>query len=350
MPPVTVLVVDDSALTREMITAILSSDEEIRIAGEAKNGIEAVAKVLELKPSVVTMDLQMPEMGGIEAIERIMAVAAVPILVISAVSDAATAYEAVSRGALDVLAKCEVDPDAPDVLISKVKLLAGVRVIPHILGKRTGRLQMETMGRRPVSTTKPYRIVAVAASTGGPKALCTLMGALPANFPLPVVVAQHISDGFAPGLALWLDRISRLRVKTAEEGEPLNAGTVYISPSERHLKIRPDLSVELVARKAGDVYRPSCDVLLRSVAEAYGAGSIGVILTGMGSDGVEGIRSIKDRGGIAIAQDEKTSAVFGMPGVAVALGCIDHVLPLDRIAAELAELAGVGGEFGSGTH
>lgn len=332
-----VLVVDDSSLVREMIASVLALDDEIEIAGQAGNGREAVEKVGLLKPDLVTMDIEMPVMNGMAAIEEIMSVSALPILVVSSRNDAGTAYDAMSKGALDVLSKSEIDFENPWDFINKVKLLSRVRVISHIRGGQSPALERRipsparTAGRR-------VRVVAIASSTGGPKALSALLPELPAAFPCPIVIAQHISDGFVPGMVQWLDKICKLNVKEAREGEVLTAGTVFISPSERHMKIGPDETVAFTDRKPKDIYHPSCDALLASVANVFRADSLGIILTGMGSDGAEGMKAIKKAGGLTIAQDEKSSAVFGMPRVAIESGCIDRVLPLEKMQAEIMSI------------
>ncbi len=297
MPQIRVLVADDSALSRDVITNILSMDNGIIVVGQASNGREAVEKALALKPDLVTMDLEMPIMNGIEAIEKIMGTKAVPILVISAKDDARSAFAAISKGALEVLSKTEIDPETPQVLIQKIKLLSRVKVISHI--RATGQPRIidplpSKAGERPFGAAeKPGRgprVIAIAASTGGPKALSTILPELPENLPSPILIAQHISDGFVAGMVDWLDKVSALKVKLAEDGEPVVEGIVYVSPSEKHMEVRPDRRIGLVERGARDIYRPSCDLLLSSVAERYGTSSVGIILTGMGSDGTNGCR------------------------------------------------------------
>ncbi len=346
MSRIRVLVVDDSRLTRDVIRSILTYDSEIEVIGEAGNGRDAVRKVLELGPDVVTMDVEMPVMNGLEAIKEIMAARAVPILVISSLGDARTAYNAISNGALEVLPKTDVDLENPHELISKIKLLSRVKVISHIkrmsvasdkdVAKPSESRPAQAAAFVPQGTgSRRFRIVAIASSTGGPKALAVLLADLPAGFPVPMVVAQHISDGFVAGMVDWLSTLCKLKIKVAEDGDPVLPGTVYVSPSSRHMKIMKGERVKLVDRKPEDIYRPSCDMLLSSVADAYGARSIGVILTGMGDDGVEGMGRIKQAGGLTIAQDEKSSAIFGMPRVAIEKGYADKVLPLERICSTI---------------
>lgn len=337
MGQIRVVVVDDSDLARELISAILSTDREITVVGEARNGKEAVEMVRELKPDIVTMDIEMPVMNGFEAIEHIMAATAVPILVVTTRGDANTAYAAISKGALDLVVKPDVNLEEAREFIQKIKLLSKIKVITHISGKRVIR---ETKVIKPTvfTGTTPNRVVAIASSTGGPEALSVILSGLPETFPCPLVIAQHNSDGFIPGLVEWLRRISKVKVKVAEEFETIVPGTAYLSPSEKHMEITVTKKVAFLERHPTDIYRPSCDMLLSSVALTYKAKGIGIILTGMGSDGVRGMKQIREAGGATIAQDEKSCIVFGMPKVAIESGCIDKILPLDEMSGEIISL------------
>ncbi len=337
MKPIRILVVDDSLFAREVIVGLLSEDSEIDIVGQAENGREAVEMAMALKPDIITMDIEMPEMDGLEATEQIMSSYAVPILVVTSKGDANTAYTAISKGALEVLPKPEVDPDNPEEFINKIKLLSRVKVIPHILGKQEEKTGIDTF-KKAVSDS-PNRVVAIAASTGGPKALSGLLSSLPENYPLPIIIAQHIPPEFVSGMAEWLNDVSKLTIKRGEEGETLYAGNVYLSPSQKHMTINYKKEITLAEKQPTDIYSPSCDALLSSAAKIYGSKAIGVILTGMGRDGVEGIRQIKAAGGKTIAQDENSSVVFGMPKVAIENNLIDLVLPLNEISGILMNFA-----------
>lgn len=338
-----VLVVDDSDLARELIGAILSSDPEIVIVGEAVNGCEAVEKVRLLKPDIVTMDIEMPLLNGLDAIEQIMADNAVPILVVTTRGDANTAYAAISKGALDLVIKPDVNLEEAPNFIQRIKLLSKIKVITHMRGKSAWQEKtvagMPLTGMPAVTKAASDGVVAIASSTGGPEALSVILSALPGAFSCPLVIAQHNSDGFIPGMVEWLRRISNLNVKVAEEGETVAPGTAYVSPSEKHMEITVARKVALIKRHPKDIYRPSCDMLLSSVALAYKSKSIGVILTGMGSDGSRGMGQIKKAGGATIAQDETTSIVFGMPKIAIDSGCIDRIVPLDEISKAILSLA-----------
>ncbi len=336
MKEIRTLVVDDSPFARGLIIDILSTDKQIKVVGEAANGVEATQKVRDLKPDIVTIDIEMPVMNGIDAIEEIMASNPVPILVVTTRGDAKTAYDAISRGALDLVVKPDVSMEGAREFIDKIKLLSRIKVITHI--SRRAIREVKLTEKLSFGGGEMDRVVAIAASTGGPEALSIILSSLPAGFPCPVVIAQHISDGFVAGMAEWLRKLSKLSVKSPAEGEPLLPGTVYIAPSEKHMEITGAKTIALAERQEKDIYHPSCDRLLFSVARVFGSRSIGVILTGMGSDGALGMEKIKKAGGTTIAQDEKTSIVFGMPKIAIESGCIDKVLPLEEITAEIVRI------------
>lgn len=341
MKQISVLITDDSQFARGLMKAILSEDEEVVVTGEAANGREAVEKNMELKPDIITMDMEMPVMDGLEAIEQIMALRAVPILVVTTHSDAKTAFSAISRGALDLIDKSSVNIEDAREFIKKIKILSKVKVFPHIKGKMGAGRKPDVQPAAPRGKASPDRVVAIASSTGGPDALSVILSMLPGNFPYPVVVAQHIADGFAKGMAEWIGSLSKVKVKMAEADEILSRGVAYISPSEKHMVVNGSRRISLVGRRPFDIYHPSCDMLLSSVAGAFGGRSIGVILTGMGHDGAMGIKDIKKAGGLTIAQDEKTSVVFGMPKAAIDSGFVDKVLPVESIGRELAIIAGM---------
>ncbi|MGR3220678.1 MAG: chemotaxis-specific protein-glutamate methyltransferase CheB [Candidatus Anammoxibacter sp.] len=338
MTPIKLLVVDDSDFCRQIFIDILSSDDQIKIVGEAKNGREAVDMIGRLSPDVVTMDIVMPVMNGLDAIKEIMSTKPLPILVVSEVDDADMAFNALNEGALEVISKSEVDDDDSE-FAKKIKLLSGVKVIKRMAAKIVDYRPSAIKPQVVKTGDKFSRIVAIASSTGGPKALAAILPAFDKDFPFPVVVAQHISDGFVTGLVDWLNSVAQLPVKEGQDKETVAAGTVYISPTEKHMTVDHDGMITMIDRRAKDIYHPSCDVLLSSIADISNVGNIGVILTGMGNDGVAGIKAIKDSGGITIAQDEGSSVVFGMPKVAIENGSIDKVLPLDEIGAEIVRLA-----------
>lgn len=346
-----VLLVDDSSLAREMLREILQQESGIEVVGEAVNGREAIEKARLLKPNLITLDLEMPVMSGMDAITAIMCDKAVPILVVSGVADAQKAYEAVRRGALDVVNKPDASPASMHEFVSKVRMLAGVPVITHIrpvadLSAAPPRLPPQpakAVDLPPAATTTgsgSQRVFAIACSTGGPQVLATLLPQLPTNFPCPVLVAQHISEGFASGMADWLAGLCRLPVRLAVNGEAVCPGVIYISPAEYHCTVSPSRRIVFVERAEHDLYRPSCDRLLESVAEVYREDAVGIILTGMGRDGTLGIARIRGCGGVTLGQDAATSLIYGMNRCAIEAGTVQSVLPDTAIAAEMLKLAG----------
>ncbi len=326
-----VLIVEDSVMAQQMLKEMIESDPDIEVVGIASNGREGVEKALELKPDLITMDLMMPVMSGQEAIDQIMHQCARPILVISSNNDSKVAFDACSRGALDVFPKDDLDPDKCEKLTSKIKLLAKVRVIGHIRPKTA-------VKPVPSENHRDAKVIAIACSTGGPKALSQMLPHLPENFPHPIVIAQHIEDGFTDGLVEWLDQVCPQKLEIGKAGSRLAANTIYISPSEKNMKIGLGGVIEFEERSEKDRYAPNCDVLLNSVAQTYGPKSVGVILTGMATDGVAGMKTIRDKGGQTLAQDESSSVVFGMNRQAIETGCIDKVLPIEEIGQYLAKL------------
>ncbi len=337
--PVRVLVVDDSPVARRVIISHLRRDRGIAVIGEAENGLEALKKVLELKPDLVTIDIQMPMMSGLVAIERIMELSPLPILVLTALEDAETAFSALAKGALEVVEKPRLESPS-SFLAAKIKALAGVKVASPV---RTKEKAAEAWANGTVKPARPAvspGVVAIASSTGGARALSVILSSLPADLGAPVLVAQHMSEGFTEGMVQWLNANSRLEVRTAIDGDAVTPGMVHIAPSERNMSITRTGRIRLSERRPEDIYRPCCDLLLESVARVYGSSSIGVILTGMGDDGVRGIACIREAGGFTIAQDENSSVVFGMARAAIERGFVSMILPLDGIAAELVKRLG----------
>ncbi len=331
--PIRVLVADDSELFRELLVRVVAADPGFDVVAIAADGNAAAALARSVRPDVITMDLNMPDADGFSGIARIMAETPTPILVLTATPEEAVGFRALSLGALDILEKPQAEADLDDfgqLLRSRLRLLAGVKVIRHLRGLRERRMAAARTAVRP-------DLVAIGASLGGPRALATLLRNLPPDFPVPVVVVQHIADGFTEGLASWLATESRLQVREAVDGAPLRPGRVLLAPTGYHL-----LVAEGVARLSDappvDTFKPSVTPLFLSAARAYGPRACGVLLTGMGRDGADGLRAIKEAGGATIAQDEATSAVFGMPRAAIELGAVDRVLPIDDIPRALVEL------------
>lgn len=341
MERINILIVDDSDFTRSLLKEMLSDDSALHIVGEASNGRDAITMAKELHPDLITMDIAMPIMNGLEAIEHIMASNPTPILVLTSLTDAKTAFQAVSKGALEVYRKPRIHADDQKELIQKIKSLARVKVIRHLM--HTSRGSAAPSPRIMKKTSSSYDnsdiryVIGIAASTGGPKAIAEILSGLPADFTTPILIAQHIGSGFSSGLASWFDQICSLRVKIAVQEESLLPGHIYIAPDDHHIMLKENRVIRLQVSQRTDLFTPSCDMLLDSLASHAGKRAVGVILTGMGHDGTKGLCAVHHAGGKTIAQDEKTSVVFGMPGSAIQANCIDTVLPLDRIAHKLVE-------------
>ncbi len=337
---VRVLVADDSATVRLMLRRVLEADPDISVVGMAANGREAVQQAALLKPDLVTMDVEMPVMDGIMAIEQIMAYTPVPILVVSSVvsiTHSANAARALGAGAVDVFSKPDTSSQkgfeaATAVLRSKVKQLSRVRVITHPRGRLT---RQPGEGLAQVSRAASIKLVAIASSTGGPQALQVILSDLPREFPAGIVAVQHIAEGFTDGLVEWLNGNCRLKVKKGVHGDSIMPGEVIIAPDAIHMTVTLERRIALVDKQAPGPHKPSADVLLESVARSYGPGALGLILTGMGSDGAKGMRAIYERGGHTLAQDEKTSVIFGMAQEAIKLNAVEGVVPLPEIGGTI---------------
>jgi two-component system chemotaxis response regulator CheB len=341
---ISVLVAEDSPTARALIVEILRGDPEIQVVGEARDGAEAVALAQALRPQVITMDIRMPRLDGFQATKEIMITAPTPIVIVTAsdqARDVEVAMHSLRAGAVAVLHKppglgsSHFEQAAGD-LIATVKAMSQVKVVRHW---RPRPETLEAPAQKPVRPPPGVRgqVVAIATSTGGPAALARVLADLPGDFPAPILVVQHITAGFTEGLADWLDSVCDLRVKVAEPGEALATSTVYLAPDNHHLGVAGRAAIAVAGAPPVGGFRPSGTYLFESVARSFGGAAVAVILTGMGEDGVQGLRAVRRAGGRVIAQDEKTSVVFGMPGAAVAAGLADQVLPLDAIAARLVE-------------
>lgn len=327
-----VLIVDDSALMREALKQILLSDASIEVVGMARDGKEGAEKALTLKPDVITMDLKMPVMNGIEAIETIMEKRPVPIIVVSSM-DARVIASALSIGAMDFVPVTEEIDQIAKGLIRKIKTASRVKPLR--------RIRIKPLPKAPAPGKKKItdKIIAIGISTGGPQALQVLLSLLPANLPAGILIVQHISNGFIHGMAEWLRATSHVDIKVAAAGDVLKSGTVYFAPDDYHMTIDEGGVIGLKEDTADKrVHIPSIDVMMNSVAASFGENAIGVIMTGMGRDGVEGIKAINKSGGTTIAQDEKTSVIYGMNKLAVDAGYIDKIVALEDMGKELVKL------------
>lgn len=340
-----VVVAEDSATVRALLVEILRGDSEVQVVGEAANGAEAVDLVTRLKPDLVTMDVHMPVMDGLEATKEIMVRAPTPIIIVSSSAsqrEVELSLQAMRAGALLVVAKPD-DPRSPRFDQRRSELVGMVRSMAQVKVVRRWAVRPSPAVRAPLRRTVrggPARLIVVAASTGGPAALQRILTALPGDYAVPIAVVQHIAAGFVGGLAEWLSESCNLKVKVAEDGEPLLGRTVYFAPDDRHFGVTNGARVAIADAAPVNGFRPSGTWLFESAARVFGASAAAVILTGMGTDGVEGLKAVKAAGGLVLAQDEATSVVYGMPREAALAGVVDAVLPVEDIAASLADLAG----------
>jgi len=353
--PLRVLVVDDSALMRKLIPQILQSDASIQVVGTAMDGNFGLKKIDELKPHVVTVDLEMPGMGGLEMLKEIMRRHRLPVIVVSSHSTegASVTLQALALGAFDFVAKPnDVSARMPEIareLIAKIKAAAqsrGVKAVPGL-----GELPRGNKIAAP-NKSQPSRIVAIGVSTGGPNALQIMLSQLPGDFPGSILVVQHMPEGFTEMFARRLDEICAISVKEAQSGDLLLAGRALICPGSRHLKAKRlplgDVAV-LSDEPRVNGHRPSVDVLFRTVAEEFGSKSVAVLMTGMGEDGAQGMGTVKAAGGMTIAQSEDSCVVFGMPKAAIERGYATRIVGLDALAHALQAQCAPGKDSFDGT-
>lgn len=348
-----VLIVDDMVTVRMALRFILESDPELNVVGAVGSGEEALAFCRKSRPDIITMDINMPGMGGYEAIRQIMGETPCPIVVITGIDSQYlmdVSFKALALGALTVLPKLRgFSPDDEEAknLIQQIKIMAGVKVVRRSLrGESTPAVSEKIIARPtiPVKDPLPLRphnqaqVVAIGLSTGGPPALQTILGSLPASFPLPLVIVQHISQGFMFGLASWLSNVTPFRCKVGELGETIKPGTVYLAPDNTHLTFKGTANLWYESTEPVDGHRPSATVLFESVAQNFGPKAIGLLLTGMGKDGARGLKAMYDAGAYTIAQDEASSLIFGMPKAAIELNAVKEVLSIDQIAPRLKSL------------
>jgi two-component system chemotaxis response regulator CheB len=360
--PIRVVIVDDSPTARELLVTILQGTEGIQVVGVGRDGEEAVRLSRRLRPDVMTMDVRMPRMDGLEATRCIMRDVPTPIVIVTASlmrADMDLTFEALRAGALTVVRKPGLaDPATCDKVIQTVRLMSEVPVIHHWgRGEQRPLVRFEDSSEparsvlseveEPVVLPLPIdaddqrrvQMIGIASSTGGPSALATVLGPLPTDFPVPILVVQHISRGFVAGLAEWLDGETPLRVGLAGHGDTPQPGTVLLAPDDYHVRVNAQGVVELYREQPYKGLRPSANYLFHSLARAYGPRAMGIVLTGMGDDGVEGLESLHRAGGFTMAQAEQGCVVYGMPRQAVACNAVDRVLTLEQIALTLDQIA-----------
>lgn len=357
MLTIKVLVVDDSLFMRKLISRLIDEDAALQVVGTARNGVEAVELVKKLRPDVVTLDIEMPEMDGLEALDKIMTARPTPVLMLSSLTQegAHATIQALQAGAVDFISKPSgsISTDlykVKDELVAKIKLAAQIPARTLTLPGMNMNAGMKVRHREkktgiPLPPVKKFdQIIALGTSTGGPKALEAVLTALPADFPYPLLLVQHMPPKFTASLAARLDSISAIRVVEAQDKELITGGTAYIAPGNYHmtavLKNR-EFRIELHQLPPRNGHRPSADVLFNSVSGLSGLKKHFVLMTGMGSDGAQGMLSAKQAGAHStIAEAKETCIVFGMPRSAIELNCVDYTVPLHRIASKLEEVTG----------
>jgi two-component system chemotaxis response regulator CheB len=366
---INVLVVDDSALMRKVVSDILKEDPEMKVISTARNGLEAVEKVEKLRPDVVTLDVEMPVLDGLHALGYIMSECPTPVVMLTAIDSRAaeSTLNAFEYGAVDFIQKPSgnISLNIADIAIeirTKVKMASKVDLKKlgfmeeHVKKAREndGKVLQTAEKRQPARKIKHHakgKIIAIASSTGGPRALEQVIPRLPGNLKVPVVVVQHMPAGFTASLAQRLDSQSEVTVTEAKNGDVLHAGHVYIAPGNYHMEITSIENngvfheiVSLNQRPREQGVRPCANILFKSLVPIYGQNIIATVLTGMGADGADGMEDIKNAGGKAIAEDEKSCVVYGMPKAIVQRGLADSIVPLEKIAGEIVRMLNSSGD------
>lgn len=350
MAKIRVLIVDDSVVVRRIVSDVLTADPELEVVGTAAHGKIAMAKIPQVNPDIITLDIEMPEMDGLETLVAIRKIyPKLPVIMFSTLTarGATTTLDALSRGASDYVTKpanvgsvAAAQQSLRDQLIPKIKALCGKagRVVPAAATPAPNVARPVPAPRSVLVKASPIEVLAIGVSTGGPNALSELLPAIPANFPVPIVIVQHMPPMFTKLLADRLDQQCEIGVHEGAVGDRILPGQAYVAPGDYHMIVKRDranLVLALQQEPPENSCRPAVDVLFRSVVGIYGSGTLGVILTGMGQDGLRGCELIRDVGGQVLAQDEQSSVVWGMPGFVANAGLADAVLPLNQIAGEI---------------
>jgi len=344
--PIRVLIADDSAVMRSALSRLLQSDKDIKVIGLAKDGLNALQQVRTLDPDVVTLDVEMPVMNGLEALDRIMHENPRPVIMFSSLTEegAEATLDALALGAFDYVPKPAGYAGAHgvrDELIAKVKAAYASRARLGASAVHAASFTQPPPAPRPAPASASISLVAIGCSTGGPAALHRILPMLPGDFPAPLLVVQHMPPGFTTPFARRLNGLCQLKIEEASQGQALEPGTVSIAPAGWQITVQRrgvSLTASLSKEPAGVMHIPSVDVMMLSVAEVCGRHALGVILTGMGSDGEHGMRALYSCGAMTIGQDERTCAVYGMPRACAEQGTLRKVLPLDAIPIELVAL------------
>lgn len=346
-----VLVVEDSPVVREFLLHILGSDPGIKVIGTANNGEQALEALKDKKPDVITMDIHMPKMDGLEATRAIMETHPTPIVIVSGSSeprDVTETFKAVEAGALAVLPRPkgighEDHEASARELIRTVKLMAEIKVVRRWPRPRAGGAVPSALRVGTSKTLAEARLVAIGASTGGPLALQTILSRLHKDFAAPVVIVQHMAPGFTEGFVEWLAQSTKFPVHMAAEGETILPGHAYVAPDGFQMGVRSEGRITLSKDEPENGLRPAVSYLFRSVAQVYGPHAVGVLLTGMGEDGAGELKALKERDAVTIAQDKDSCVVYGMPGQAMKLNAVTYALPPEKIAEVLRSLVKVKG-------
>lgn len=337
-----ILIIEDSSVVAMLLKVIFEQQPDMQVVGHAKNGRDGVRMAHDLKPDVITMDIRMPVMDGFDATRMIMADNPTPIVVVSSSVDneeLRITFRAIEEGALAVMEKPRgfSHPDFETIrrdLIDTVRAMAGVKVFRRHKIERSGGADICHAALPP--STKGYELLAIGCSTGGPQVLQHIFSLLGAEFPVPIVVTQHISKGFIGGMVSWLAGNTQLKVKLAEQGEMLKSGCIYFAPDDQHLLVvrnASGLAVQLTRDEPCNGFRPSASPMFKSIAQTCRNRAVGALLTGMGVDGADGLLMLRRAGSHTVVQDEKSAVVYGMPGAAIALDGVDQIVELDRMPA-----------------
>ncbi len=343
-----VLVVDDSPVMRELLSYIINSDSKLQVIGVATNGEEAIKAAKELRPDIITMDLHMPKMDGVEATRIIMETCPVPIVIVSGnnkVTEINYFFQLLEAGAITVLLrppgighKEHIKESAK--LVKTLRLMSEVKVVRRI-SRQPAKLAFtnKSFNKNSTDLNSAAEIVAIGASTGGPQALQLIISGLPKNLPFPILIVQHIAPGFIQGFAEWLSKSSGLPVRVAVNGEKLLSGVCYIAPDGFHMGVGYNSQIVLSSHEPENGLRPSVAFLFRTVSQIYGSKAIGILLSGMGKDGADELKIMRDNNAITIAQDKNSSVVHGMPGEAIKINAANFVLSPEKISEYLSEIA-----------
>ena len=340
---INVLIVDDSIFITELLRDIINSDPHMRVVSVAHNGREAVERVKIFTPDVILMDICMDVLDGVEAVKQIMAEHSTPILIVTSSLSRANAkniFDAFSHGAMDVfdkgLIEFKADQESRDQLIRQVRYLGNTPAMIYDAYKDSHRSRQKSARKRP-GPGASNKIVAIVASTGGPQAILHILRSFDTDFPCGILIVQHIAKGFEENFMEWLNSGCAIEVKIPKHHELIRPAVAYLAPNDRHLRVNTRRMIELVSDPVLGGFNHSGNVLLKSVAEIYGKAAVGVLLTGMGTDGAAGMMEIKKRHGVTIAQDEKSCVIFGMPKAAIDMHAVEKILPLEMISQAILD-------------